>query len=130
MDSSIDSLSTGSKTTNMGKTTPSEGRGPLKVIIVGGSVAGLTLAHSLHHSKIDYVVLEAGAELAPQIGASIVVLPNGARILDQLGIFDDILQVVEPVRTGLTWTGEDGKVVINSNAPILVKARYVHDTVN
>jgi ribosomal protein S27E len=51
----------------------------LRVIIVGGSVAGLTLAHCLHHSNIDYVVLEAREEIAPQVGASIVVLPNGAR---------------------------------------------------
>lgn len=30
----------------------------LKVIIVGGSIAGLTLAHCLHHNSIDFVVLE------------------------------------------------------------------------
>ena len=59
------------------------GKGRLRVIIVGGSVAGLTLAHCLHHSDIDFVLLEARNEIAPQVGASIVVLPNGARILDQ-----------------------------------------------
>lgn len=59
------------------------GKDRLRVIIVGGSIAGLTLAHCLHHSDIDFVVLEARQEIAPQVGASIVVLPNGARILDQ-----------------------------------------------
>lgn len=53
--------------------------GRLRVIIVGGSVAGLTLAHCLHHTNIDFVVLEARNEIAPQVSASIVVLPNGAR---------------------------------------------------
>ena len=47
----------------------------LRVVIVGGSVAGLTLAHCLHHNNIDFVVLEAVKEIAPQLGASIVVLP-------------------------------------------------------
>jgi len=60
-----------------------KGEKRLKVIIVGGSVAGLTLAHCLHHSNIDFVLLEARKEIAPQVGASIVVLPNGARVLDQ-----------------------------------------------
>jgi 2-polyprenyl-6-methoxyphenol hydroxylase-like FAD-dependent oxidoreductase len=96
----------------------------LRVIIVGGSIAGLTLAHCLHHSNIDIVVLEARKEIAPQVGASIVVLPNGARILDQLGVFDDIFAMVEPLQNGLTWTG-DGKLVVNSNAPLLTGVRCV-----
>ena len=37
----------------------------LRVIIVGGSVAGLTLARCLHHSNTDFVVLEARDEIAP-----------------------------------------------------------------
>jgi 2-polyprenyl-6-methoxyphenol hydroxylase-like FAD-dependent oxidoreductase len=69
----------------MSQTNGSVGKGEkrLKVIIVGGSVAGLTLAHCLHHSDIDFVLLEARKDIAPQVGASIVVLPNGARVLDQ-----------------------------------------------
>jgi 2-polyprenyl-6-methoxyphenol hydroxylase-like FAD-dependent oxidoreductase len=95
----------------------------LRVVIVGGSVAGLTLAHCLHHNNIDFVVLEAGKEIAPQLGASIVVLPNGARILDQLGIFDEMTVIAEPLETALTWTG-DGKLLIKSDAPRLCEVRY------
>lgn len=94
----------------------------LRVIIVGGSVAGLTLAHGLHHNDIDFVVLEASEEMAPHIGASIVVLPNGLRILDQLGICDDIIKMVDPLKNGLTWTG-DGKLVVDSDAPVLSRVR-------
>lgn len=96
----------------------------LRVIIVGGSIAGLTLAHALCHSDVDFVVLEARNEIAPQVGASIVVLPNGARILDQLGLFDDVLSIVEPLENGLSWTG-DGRLVVNSNSPVLTRIRYV-----
>ncbi|CAH0047714.1 unnamed protein product [Clonostachys solani] len=59
-----------------------------RVVIVGGSVAGLALANMLEKFDIDFVVLEAYPDIAPQVGASIGLLPNGLRILDQLGCYD------------------------------------------
>ncbi|EXM12763.1 FAD-binding domain [Fusarium oxysporum f. sp. vasinfectum] len=53
-----------------------------RVIIVGGSVAGLSVANMLEQFGIDYVLLEAYTQIAPQVGASIDILPNGFRILD------------------------------------------------
>jgi 2-polyprenyl-6-methoxyphenol hydroxylase-like FAD-dependent oxidoreductase len=61
-----------------------------KVVIAGGGVAGLTLAIMLERFGIDYVLLEAHAEIAPAIGASIGLLANGLRILDQLGCYEAI----------------------------------------
>lgn len=68
-----------------------------KVIIVGGSVTGLTLAHSLDSIGVDYVVLEKRDEVAPQEGASIGILPNGARVLEQLGLYDAIEKTTAPL---------------------------------
>ncbi|KAL5044355.1 hypothetical protein BDW71DRAFT_199042 [Aspergillus fruticulosus] len=71
-----------------------------KVIIVGGSIAGLTLAHCLAKlPNVDFVILEKRAEIAPQEGASIGILPHGGRILDQLGLFEEIQRHVEPLTT-------------------------------
>ncbi|KAF4819124.1 FAD-dependent monooxygenase andE [Colletotrichum siamense] len=42
----------------------------------------------LEKFDIDYVVLEAYPDIAPQVGASIGLLPNGLRILDQLGCYE------------------------------------------
>lgn len=61
-----------------------------KVIIAGGSVSGLTLANVLEKFEIDYVLLEAHAVIAPQLGASIGLLPSGLQILDQLDCYDKI----------------------------------------
>ncbi|KAI1082129.1 FAD dependent monooxygenase [Whalleya microplaca] len=61
-----------------------------KVIIVGGSVAGLSLAHCLERLGISFTVLEQQNQISPHLGASIGILPNGARIFDQLGIFSAI----------------------------------------
>jgi 2-polyprenyl-6-methoxyphenol hydroxylase-like FAD-dependent oxidoreductase len=43
-----------------------------RAIIVGGSVAGLTLAHAFEKAGIDYALLEARDNIAPNLGASIV----------------------------------------------------------
>jgi 2-polyprenyl-6-methoxyphenol hydroxylase-like FAD-dependent oxidoreductase len=65
-----------------------------RVVIAGASIAGLSLALALERSGIDFVVLEAHPSIAPQVGASIAVLPNGARVLDQLGCYKDIAALV------------------------------------
>ncbi|KAJ5431308.1 Monooxygenase FAD-binding [Penicillium cf. griseofulvum] len=73
---------------------------PFKVIIVGGSIAGLSLALMLERNGIDFVILEAYGSIAPQVGASFGVLPNGFRILDQLGCYESVLEKAEyPVDT-------------------------------
>ncbi|KAF7180409.1 hypothetical protein CNMCM7691_009577 [Aspergillus felis] len=67
-----------------------------KIIIVGGSIAGLTLAHCLHKADIACIVLEKRPEIAPQEGASVAILPNGGRILDQLGLYDAVEKLIKP----------------------------------
>lgn len=72
---------------------------PFKVVIAGGGVAGLTLANSLERYGIDYVLLEAYPEIAPQVGASISFAPHGLRIFDQIGVCSEILKRVKPLDT-------------------------------
>ncbi|KAJ5887787.1 hypothetical protein N7495_007828 [Penicillium taxi] len=75
---------------------------PFRVIIIGGSVSGLTLANALEQYGIDFVVLEK-YEIAPDIGAGLAIWPHGARILDQLGCHDAIVKFNEPVNTITTY---------------------------
>lgn len=69
------------------------------VIIVGGSVAGLTLANILEQYNIGFVVLEKHETIAPQLGAGFAILPDGARILDQLGCHESLAKNNEPVNS-------------------------------
>ncbi|KAF7504427.1 hypothetical protein GJ744_002231 [Endocarpon pusillum] len=94
----------------------------LKVIIVGGSVAGLTLAHCLYRAGIDYVVLESREDIAPKQGASIGIFANGARILDQLGIYSEIEECTDPPVWNEVVTGK-GDVVSKLDSMALVQAR-------
>ena len=93
-----------------------------RVVIVGGSIAGLTLAHCLLRNNIDFVVLESHADIAPQVGASIGILPNGARILDQLGLYDDVLSEVEPLTRNFTWT-HDARSIAATDTPLILHER-------
>lgn len=95
----------------------------MRVLIIGGSIAGLTLAHCLEKAKIDYVLLEKKEEIAPQEGASIGILPNGGRIMEQLGLYHQIEQLIEPLaRAHVTYP--DG-FHFTSQYPALLQQRSV-----
>lgn len=80
-----------------------------KVIIAGGSVSGLTLANALEKFNIDYILLEAYPSIAPQVGASIGMLPNGFRILDQLGCYEPVRNISNEFYLKSSMNGPDGK---------------------
>jgi len=61
-----------------------------RIIIVGGGVAGLVLANMLEKFGIDYLILEAHGEIAPSVGASIGLMPDGLLVLDQIGCYDAV----------------------------------------
>ncbi|KAL1645480.1 hypothetical protein SLS58_003789 [Diplodia intermedia] len=58
--------------------------------IIGGGPAGLTLANILEQSGISYTLFEARNDIAPPEGASLGLMPNGLRILDQIGLIDEV----------------------------------------
>ncbi|KAL2844065.1 hypothetical protein BJY01DRAFT_264077 [Aspergillus pseudoustus] len=93
-----------------------------RVIIVGGSIAGLTLSLCLNAAGIENIVLEKHAEIGSQVGASIGVLPNGGRILDQLGVFPKIEKLIEPL-TSAHIAYPDG-FTLRSDYPVTVKERF------
>lgn len=69
---------------------------PFRVLIAGGSVAGLVLANALEKAGIDYLVLEK-RDLAPNLGASISVLCQTAKVFERLGIWQNILSQTLPL---------------------------------
>ena len=60
------------------------------VVIVGGGVAGLFLANAFEQQGISYKLLESGKVIAPQLGASIGLLPHGLRLLDQINVLAEV----------------------------------------
>lgn len=73
-----------------------------KVIIAGGSVAGLTLANVLERAGIDFELLEK-REVAPQLGQSILVLPCTNLVHEQLGVDRPTRDVYIPIGMREHW---------------------------
>lgn len=82
-----------------------------KIVIAGGGIAGLTLAAILEKFDIDYVLLEAHGDIAPEVGASIGLFPNGLRILDQIGCYEAIRALPETDVRQLHIADENGKTI-------------------
>jgi 2-polyprenyl-6-methoxyphenol hydroxylase-like FAD-dependent oxidoreductase len=98
-------------------------RKDFKVIICGAGIAGLTLANCLERAGILYTLLEARSSIAPQVGASIGILPNGARILDQLGIFDILRTYVADLQSDTVWVNQGKKKLFVVEAATLISKR-------
>jgi 2-polyprenyl-6-methoxyphenol hydroxylase-like FAD-dependent oxidoreductase len=97
-----------------------------RAIIVGGSVSGLTLAHAFEKAGIEYDLLEARDIIAPNLGASILIFPNGATIMDQLGIYETMEEILSPIQFSTTWTSP-GKHNPKTDYLGQVEFRYVID---
>ncbi|KFG86078.1 putative FAD-dependent monooxygenase [Metarhizium anisopliae] len=68
-----------------------------RVIIVGCSITGMTLGHCLDRAGIDYVILEKHEDIFAEPGISIGLMPNGSRILEQLGVYSKVDELYEPI---------------------------------
>lgn len=97
-----------------------------KVLICGGGVSGLSLALMLERLEIDYLVLEAYPEITANVGAAVVLLPNGLRILDQLGVYDSFKEQYDqgPV-TDAKFFSPEGQVLGSVEMNDLLRW-YVH----
>jgi 2-polyprenyl-6-methoxyphenol hydroxylase-like FAD-dependent oxidoreductase len=84
-----------------------------RVIVVGAGVAGLTTSHCLQKAGIDHVVIERRTDVAPLMGSSIAIYPNGCRILHQI----DCLKAMEASCVPCRWAWNrrpDGKSIVDN----------------
>jgi 2-polyprenyl-6-methoxyphenol hydroxylase-like FAD-dependent oxidoreductase len=82
---------------------------PMKVIVVGGGIAGLSLALSLHQAGIEVRVYEAVGDLAP-LGAGINLQPAAVRELAELGLGDALAKTGIATRE-LTYFNKFGRLI-------------------
>ena len=97
----------------------------IETLIVGGGIGGLATALALSKAGRAVHVLERSAEFG-EIGAGLQLAPNATRILDRLGVMDEISKhAVYPSR--LVWMdaiGERKITEIDLGAPF--RERYGH----
>ncbi|MEU6715987.1 FAD-dependent monooxygenase [Nonomuraea sp. NPDC046802] len=78
----------------------------MKIVVVGAGLGGVAVAVGLHRLGHEVTLLERGAELR-EAGTGIVIMPNGLRALDTLGLAEDIRgHVLHATHAGLRdWRG-------------------------
>jgi 2-polyprenyl-6-methoxyphenol hydroxylase-like FAD-dependent oxidoreductase len=73
----------------------------MRIVVVGAGLGGVSAAVGLHRLGHEVTLFERGAELR-EAGTGIVVMPNGLRALDALGLADDVRgHVMLAARAGL-----------------------------
>lgn len=86
------------------------------VFIIGGGIGGLTLAAILRKLNISCKVLERTERIEP-VGAGISLAPNALKLLDQLGLYEKILQSgqklhkIQIIRNQTHWNTLDWSLV-------------------
>ncbi|RGP74466.1 hypothetical protein FLONG3_6025 [Fusarium longipes] len=101
-----------------------------RVIIAGGGISGLALANMLEKAHIEFVLLESYDKIAPQVGASIGLQPNGLRILDQLGCADELLSLIDFPLNNAFARNSDGSILRNhKNSHKMLKEKHGYPTI-
>ncbi|GAW13355.1 hypothetical protein ANO14919_027380 [Xylariales sp. No.14919] len=79
-----------------------------RVIVLGAGPAGLFTAHALAAAGIDFIVLERQPEIVRFQGALLVLWPPFVRLMDQLGLYEQVkkLSTVLTTKTSFTHSGE------------------------
>ena len=80
-----------------------------EVLIVGGGIAGLAAALSLHAEGVDVVVRESVPEVQP-LGVGINLLPHAIRELDALGLLEQ-LESVGVAPSNLAYFSAKGQMI-------------------
>jgi 2-polyprenyl-6-methoxyphenol hydroxylase-like FAD-dependent oxidoreductase len=84
-----------------------------RILIVGGEIAGLTLATALHRQGYKAELVERSASW-PATGAGILLRANGMRVLRALGLSEAVEQTGAVVRHW-SFCDQDGEVLCDTD---------------
>ncbi|RXV61645.1 monooxygenase [Roseovarius sp. A46] len=82
----------------------------MKIAVIGAGIGGLAVAQALARRGADVTVFEQASEIA-EVGAGLQISPNGARVLDALGLGAELRQRAVMARTVQLCDYRGGEVV-------------------
>ncbi len=78
---------------------------------MGGGIGGVVTAVALHQHNIPFTVYERAPAIR-EVGAGMMVWPNAARVLRQLGVLDDLISL-SGRNTNFLVRAQTGRVLMN-----------------
>jgi FAD-dependent urate hydroxylase len=91
-------------------------RQPLRILIVGAGVAGISIARGLLRDGHDVTVFEQRPDMRPG-GGAVTIWPNGSTVLEQLGVdMDGAGQLLSTVRIATS----SGRQLVNIDVTAIV----------
>lgn len=102
-----------------------ENSSKFRVIIVGAGPVGLYLAHALQRASVPFIVLEQQSSVATSGGQLIFTWPQTVRLLDQLGLYEQVKEVGVQIREKKRIHGGDGHIMTSSRFWLDMKDKYV-----
>ncbi|TGJ84561.1 hypothetical protein E0Z10_g4202 [Xylaria hypoxylon] len=78
-----------------------------RVVVLGAGPAGLFTAHALAAAGIDFIVLERQPEIVRYQGALLIIWAPFIRLMDQLGLYEQIKKVSTRITTKTGFTHND-----------------------
>ncbi|GAB2850659.1 FAD-dependent monooxygenase [Microbacterium insulae] len=102
-----------------------------QVVVVGGGIGGLGTALALANSGLQVQVLERAAEFS-EVGAGIQIGPNAVRVLDRLGVMDDICSTAVFPERGVISSAVTGErlTTLDLQAPLVARFGYPYIVVH
>lgn len=95
----------------------------MKIAIIGAGIGGLSAGIALRQRGWSVTIFEQ-AQALTQIGAGLQISPNGARVLEALGVMDDLRpDIFEPRSIDMRW-GTSGKPIFELPMRDYAKTRW------
>ena len=97
----------------------------MKVLIIGAGIGGSTLALALEQAGADYVLVEQAPEFG-DVGAGIQLSPNGVKLLERLGLTDDLARFCTEPDFHKYCVWDTGATILRTALKPRVRETYGH----
>lgn len=97
----------------------------MKIIVVGAGIGGSALALSLEQAGLDYVLVEQAKEFT-EVGAGIQLSPNGVRVLEYLGLKDDLTRFCAEPDSHKFSVWDTGETILSTRLRPNLREQYGH----